>query len=58
MSIGHSQGEAPHTPDMRKKAGDVTQEEKREAQRRIEGSMGPDPSDARTAKPSLAARIN
>ena len=42
MSIGHSPDESPHTPDMRKSAEDVTQEEKNEAQRKIAGSMVPE----------------
>ena len=43
MSIGHSPDHAPHTPDMRKDDADVTQAEREEAQRRIEGSLAPDP---------------
>lgn len=42
MSIGHSPNHAPHTPDMRKDEEDITQEEREEAQRRIEGSLAPD----------------
>jgi len=44
MSLGHTPGTEPHRPDMRKKAEDITQEEKQEAQRRIEGSQGPESS--------------
>lgn len=38
MSIGHSPGEHQWTPDMRKDAKDVTEAEKKEAKRRIQGS--------------------
>ena len=48
MSIGHSPNQAPHTPDMRKDNKDVTKEERKEAQRRIEGSMAPE-----AAKPDV-----
>jgi len=40
MSVGHSLGHEPHTPDMPKQAADVTHADKQEAQRRIEGSIG------------------
>ncbi|KAI9715353.1 MAG: hypothetical protein M1812_005998 [Candelaria pacifica] len=39
MSIGHHPEQAQYTPDMRKE--NVTNEEKQEAKRRIEGSMAP-----------------
>lgn len=39
MSIGHSQGYAPHMPDMRKNQEDVTKEDLDEAKRKIEGSL-------------------
>ncbi|KAH9824468.1 phosphatidylserine decarboxylase proenzyme 3-like [Teratosphaeria destructans] len=39
MSVGHSEGHAPHTPDMQK--ANPTVEEKAEAKRRIEGSLAP-----------------
>ena len=38
MSIGHSPGQGQWTPDMRKKDEDVTEQEVREAKRRIQGS--------------------
>ncbi|KAI9767754.1 MAG: hypothetical protein M1840_005435 [Geoglossum simile] len=41
MSIGHSPEQSAHTPDMRKE--NVTQEERQDAQRRIEGSLAPAP---------------
>lgn len=44
MSIGHHPDQYQHTPDMRKKEENVTNEERREAQRRIEGSLAPLPS--------------
>ena len=39
MSVGHSQGHAPHTPDMRK--ANPSAQEKQDAKRRIEGSLAP-----------------
>lgn len=51
MSVGHSIGHAPHTPDMRK--ANPTMEERQEAKRRIEGSLAPT-SDA---GPMSAAEI-
>ncbi|RMZ75732.1 hypothetical protein DV737_g5137, partial [Chaetothyriales sp. CBS 132003] len=39
MSIGHSPGTASHEPDMKKDASKVTEEEKQEAMRRIQGSF-------------------
>ena len=44
MSIGHAPHHAPHLPDMRKNEEDVTQADRAEAQRRIEGSFAPDPN--------------
>ncbi|OIW28851.1 hypothetical protein CONLIGDRAFT_681796 [Coniochaeta ligniaria NRRL 30616] len=38
MSIGHSPAHPQYTPDMRKDASDVTEEDKKEAKRRIQGS--------------------
>jgi phosphatidylserine decarboxylase len=37
MSIGHSPSQSQWTPDMRKDASDITEEDKREAHRRIRG---------------------
>jgi phosphatidylserine decarboxylase len=42
MSIGHSPGQPQYTPDMRKKEEDVTNAERQEAKRRIEGSLAPE----------------
>ncbi|KAL2071140.1 hypothetical protein VTL71DRAFT_12375 [Oculimacula yallundae] len=39
MSIGHHPTQGQHTPDMRKKDEDITESEKAEAKRRIEGSI-------------------
>jgi len=58
MSIGHSPGTEPHRPDMRKKAEDVTQAEKQEAQRRIEGSNGPEGSSEFGSTASMAAQFS
>lgn len=41
MSIGHHPDQSQHTPDMRKKEEHITNEDRREAQRRIEGSLAP-----------------
>jgi phosphatidylserine decarboxylase len=38
MSIGHSPTHPQHTPDMRKDASDVTEADKKDAKRRIQGS--------------------
>ena len=38
MSVGHSINEPQWTPDMRKEEKDITEAEKKEAQRRIQGS--------------------
>ncbi|GME43644.1 C2 calcium-dependent membrane targeting [Neofusicoccum parvum] len=51
MSVGHSIGHAPHTPDMRK--ANPTMEERQEAKRRIEGSLAP----AHDAGPMPSAEI-
>jgi phosphatidylserine decarboxylase len=41
MSIGHSPNESQWKPDMRKDEKDVTEAEKAEAKRRIQGSSSP-----------------
>lgn len=45
MSIGHSPGEEPHIPDMKKDEKNITDAEREEAKRRIGGSLstGNDP---------------
>ena len=42
MSIGHSPDQGQYLPDMRKKEENVTNAEREEAKRRIEGSLAPD----------------
>lgn len=44
MSIGHHPDQPQYKPDMRKKEENVTNEERQEAQRRIEGSLAPIPA--------------
>jgi phosphatidylserine decarboxylase len=41
MSIGHHPSQDQHTPDMRKKEEDISESERAEAKRRIEGSITP-----------------
>lgn len=50
MSIGHHPSQTQHTPDMRKKDEDITEAEKTEAKRRIEGSI--EPADNSNKMPS------
>lgn len=40
MSIGHHPTQAQHAPDMKKPDSEISQGDKEEAQRRIEGSGG------------------
>lgn len=42
MSIGHRPETEPHRPDMKKDASEVTNAERQEAKRRIEGSLAAD----------------
>lgn len=42
MSIGHHPSTGSYKPDMRKKSENVTNEERQEAKRRIEGSLAPE----------------
>ena len=44
MSIGHHPQQAQYTPDMRKPDADVSEGERAEAKRRIEGSLAPETS--------------
>jgi len=46
MSIGHHPDTEPYRPDMKKDASEVTNEERQEAKRRIEGSLAPDAPDS------------
>jgi phosphatidylserine decarboxylase len=43
MSVGHDPKSDPYRPDMRKDEKNITMEDRREAKRRIEGSLAPDP---------------
>lgn len=45
MSIGHRPETEPHRPDMKKDASQVTNAERQEAKRRIEGSLAADGPD-------------
>ncbi|TAQ83899.1 hypothetical protein B7494_g7780 [Chlorociboria aeruginascens] len=47
MSIGHHPSQSQYAPDMRKADEDITESEKAEAKRRIEGSITP-PQDSNT----------
>lgn len=57
MSIGHHPSQTQHTPDMRKKDEDITESEKAEAKRRIEGSIEPSDSKIPGAKLPTAASM-
>lgn len=46
MSIGHHPEVEPHRPDMKKAAAEVTNAERQEAKRRIEGSLAPVTGDS------------
>ena len=54
MSIGHHPSQPQYTPDMRKKAEDITDSEKAEAKRRIEGSSDTS-NDGSAFKPPTAS---
>lgn len=41
MSIGHHPQAAAYSPDMRKEDADITEDQRAEAKRRIEGSLAP-----------------
>lgn len=45
MSVGHSPHVSQHTPDMRKDDKEITEEEKQEAKRRIQGSVAEESPD-------------
>ncbi|KAK2758951.1 hypothetical protein FQN54_003049 [Arachnomyces sp. PD_36] len=53
MSIGHHPEESQYAPDMRKDEENITQAEKQEAKRRIEGSATPQASDDSSAPVGL-----
>jgi phosphatidylserine decarboxylase len=44
MSIGHAPNQSQWTPDMRKDEKDITAAEKKEAKRRIQGSLASEES--------------
>lgn len=66
MSIGHSPDEPQWTPDMRKNDKDITEAEKKEARRRIQGSVvledspegSSDEAAARVRKSDKAPTVN
>jgi phosphatidylserine decarboxylase len=55
MSIGHSPSESSWKPDMRKDEKDVTEADKKDAQRRIQGGFSASsPGDSpREASPTI-----
>lgn len=55
MSIGHSPDEPQYAPDMPKKQENITQAEKQEAKRRIEGNATPQVSDDPSSSNTEAA---
>ncbi|ELQ37230.1 phosphatidylserine decarboxylase [Pyricularia oryzae] len=63
MSVGHHVNEPQWTPDMRKNENDITEQDKKDAKRRIQGAefsdMTPEDSgpDETPSKPSLTTRI-
>lgn len=52
MSIGHHPDEPEYTPDMRKSEENITEKDREEAMRRIEGSLNT-PSDGQTQTQSI-----
>lgn len=55
MSMGHAPSEPQYRPDMRKAASEVTEAEKREARRRIQGNTsGQDSSEDDVAEGPVA----
>ena len=57
MSIGHSPEVGPYKPDMKKDESEITMEDKQEAKRRIEGSLGPD-RDAESSARRQGANVS
>ncbi|KAK2745327.1 hypothetical protein FQN55_006232 [Onygenales sp. PD_40] len=53
MSIGHSPDEPQFTPDMRKSEENITEQEREDAMRRIEGSLNSGPMPAGEEVPQL-----
>ena len=48
MSIGHHEHLGPHKPDMKKDERNITDADREDAKRRIEGSLAPDKAGAPT----------
>lgn len=59
MSVGHSPSHSKHAPDQRKDAKDVTEQDKQDARRRIQGSnfeeAGDDSDDSPTSTQAAAS---
>ncbi len=58
MSIGHAPGEPQYTPDMRKDEDQITEADKADAKRRIQGQVaeeGESPDDSGSAGEELGA---
>ena len=55
MSIGHHPKQSQHTPDMRKKDEDISDSERAEPKRRIEGSITPDGGSGHSSKKPTAS---
>ena len=59
MSVGHAPGEPQYTPDMRKDEDQITEADKAEAKRRIQGQVaesgGESPDDSGSAGEELGA---
>lgn len=68
MSVGHSPSEPQWAPDMMKSAEEITEEEKKEAKRRIRGSIaipedspdgsGEEEDEQRRMRPSTAPTVD
>lgn len=60
MSVGHTPSEPQWTPDMRKKAENITEADKRAAKRRIQGNVAlqesPDGSGGEEQPSRLASK--
>lgn len=58
MSIGHSPNHPQYTPDMRKDASEVTEDDKKEAKRRIQGSAFADDESGGDASDGVSQDVN
>jgi phosphatidylserine decarboxylase len=56
MSIGHSPNEPQWTPDMKKADQDISEKERADAKRRIEGSLAPPPEGSSSGGMSSALK--